>query len=175
MTEAAAVATHSQARSGATRRPSGAPSDPRLRGYLVRALGHETSAVQQYLAQAGLTGIWGLDEYCQRFRRDGVEELGHVERVMRRLLSLGVVPPTVPGQPVRLGRSLEEMLLIDRDLEVGVIRLYDEARRYSARISDVASEELFAGLLREEIEHLASIDSALEAEQAGSTRGARRG
>ena len=32
--------------------------DPRLTGYLARALSHEMTAVQQYLAQASLTEMW---------------------------------------------------------------------------------------------------------------------
>ena len=34
-------------------------SDPRLSGYLTRALSHELAAVQQYLMQARLVGLWG--------------------------------------------------------------------------------------------------------------------
>lgn len=166
MTGTAAIVAHSELEAEVTRRLAGAPLDPRLRGFLARALGHETSAVQQYLAQASLTRMWGLDEDCQRFRSDAIDELGHVERVMQRLLALGVVPPAASCQPVRLGRSVEEMLLVDRELEIDVIRLYDEASRYCSRIRDGVSEELFAGLLREEIEHLTSLDRALGGEEA---------
>jgi bacterioferritin len=146
--------------------------DPRLRGYLVRALGHETGAVQLYMAQAILAEMWGLHEQSRQFRTDGLEELDHVERVMRRLLEFGLAPPSLNGPPVRLGRSVEEMLLIDREMEVDVIRLYEEARLYSARIRDHASEELFAGLLGDELEHLAHIDVCLDkARSGGQQRG----
>jgi bacterioferritin len=135
---------------------------------LVRALGHETGAVQLYLAQAGLAAIWALDDESRQFRADGLDELGHGERVMKRLLELGVAPPAVASPPLRLGRSVEEMLIIDRELEVDVIRLYEQAGIYCARIQDRDSEELFAGLLREELEHLAHIDACLdEARSAG--------
>lgn len=145
--------------------------DPRLRGYLVRALGHEMGAVQLYLAQAGLAGMWALDDESRQFRTDGLDELGHVERVQQRLLELGMAPPAVAGPPVRLGRSVEEMLLIDRELEVEVIRLYEPARLYSARIRDQGSEELFAGLLRDELEHLAHIDAWLDEARSGARQG----
>ena len=38
----------------------GMTCDPRLSGYLSRALSHEMAAVQQYLLQAKLTGMWGM-------------------------------------------------------------------------------------------------------------------
>lgn len=145
--------------------------DARLRGYLVRALGHETGAVQLYLAQASLAAMWGLDEWARQFRTDGSEELGHVERVMQRLLELGIAPPAVATAPVRLGRSVEEMLLIDRELEVDVVRLYDQARLYGARTRDRVSEDLFASLLGDEMEHLAHIDASLDELRISERRG----
>ena len=36
--------------------------DPRLSAYLTRALSHEMAAVHQYLMQAKLVGLWGMDE-----------------------------------------------------------------------------------------------------------------
>lgn len=151
---------------GASCRPQGrAPvvvaADPRLRGHLLRALGHEMGAVQQYLAQASLAEMWELDDYARRFRRDGVDELAHVERLIHRMLLLGITPNSGSIAPVRQGRSVKEMLLIDRALEIEAIHAYDDAARYCARIGDRATEGLFAGLLREELEHLESIDEAL--------------
>jgi bacterioferritin len=143
-------------------------SDPRVRGYLVRALGYETGAVQQYLAQASLTAIWCLEDESRQFRADGIEELGHVERVLQRLLELGVTPPPVASPAVRLGGSVEEMLVIDRELEVDVVRLYEQAGLYSARVGDRSSEELFADLLRDELEHLAHIDACLDETRSGA-------
>lgn len=136
-------------------------ADPRLRGHLLRGLGHEMGAVQQYLAQASLAEVWGLDDYARRFRRDGVDELPHVERLIQRMLVLGITPNGGPIAAVRPGRSVEEMLLIDREIEIEAIHAYDDAARYCARIGDHLSEGLFAGLLREELEHLGSIDQTL--------------
>lgn len=141
-----------------------------MRGFLVRALGHELGAVQLYLAQASLAAMWGLDDWSRQFRNDGFEELGHVERVMQRLLELGMAPPAVAGPPVRLGRAVEEMLLIDRELEVDVVRLYEQARLYSARTRNLDCEKLFAGLLGDELEHLAHIDASLDALRSSERR-----
>ncbi len=119
-------------------------------------------AVQQYLAQATVAGMWELDDYSQRFRRDGVDELSHVERLIKRMLQLGITPNAGSIAPVRPGRSVEEMLLIDRDLEIEAIHAYDDAARYCARVGDRTTEGLFAGLLREELEHLGSIEESLD-------------
>ena len=133
--------------------------DPRLLGYLNRALGHEMAAVQQYMAQSKLCGLWGMADYCSHFRQDVTEELGHVESLMEALLKLGVAPHATQLPPVRLGRSLEEMIEIDRVLEVEAVRLYEEAAAYCTRVRDVDHHALFAQILRDELQHLDELDN----------------
>jgi len=132
--------------------------DPRLLGYLNRALGHEMAAVQQYMAQSKLCDLWDMAEYCSHFRQDVIEELGHVESLMGALLKLGVTPHATQLPPVRLGRTLEEMIEIDRVLEVEAVRLYEEAAAYCTRVRDFEHHALFAQILRDELQHLDELD-----------------
>jgi len=126
--------------------------------YLNRALTHEMAAVQQYIAQSKLCGLWGMAEYCSHFRQDVIEELGHVESLMEALLKLGVTPHATQLPAVRLGRSMEEMLAIDRVLEVEAVRLYEEAAAYCTRVRDFNHHALFAQILRDEMQHLDELD-----------------
>ncbi len=135
--------------------------DPRLAGYLARALNAEFAAVQQYSAQASLTSSWGLKEYSSRFRSDARDELEHVDLLIQQMLNVGIVPNGTQLPPVRLGRSIEEMLLIDRGMEVEVVRLYGEAERYCGRSRRGGLQELFRGLLDDETGHLRDLDELL--------------
>jgi bacterioferritin len=128
--------------------------DPRLLGYLNRALDHEMAAVQQYMAQSRLCDLWNLADYCAHFHQDVTEELGHVQSLMDALLRLGRAPNATQLPPVRLGRNLGEMIAIDRVLEVEAIRLYEEASAYCARVRDFVHHGLFAGILKDELMHL---------------------
>ena len=136
-------------------------NDPRMTGYLMRALSAEMAAVQQYLTQSSLSAMWQLKEYSGRFRRDAEEELGHAQRLIEHMLMLGIPFNGTQLPPIRPGRSLEEMLLIDRDLEIDVIRLYEEAAHYCARVRAEGLQALFAGLLQEELGHLRDLDHLL--------------
>lgn len=136
-------------------------TDPRLAGYLSRALNHEMAAVQQYLTQGTLSGLWGLTEYSARFHSDAAEEMEHARRLIERMLVLGVMPNATQLPAVRPGRSLVEMFELDRNLEVDAIRLYDEAARYSERFHDEASHRLFTELLEDEAGHLRDLDAML--------------
>jgi bacterioferritin len=135
--------------------------DPRLTGYLARALSHEMTAVQQYVAQASLAGMLGLDKHSRRFRDDAEEELRHAQQLIKRMLVLGTPSNGTQLQPIRPGRNLEEMLLIDRESEIQVIRLYEEATHYCARMRDSETQDLFAGLLQDELNHLHDLERML--------------
>jgi len=133
--------------------------DPRTLGWLSRALTHEMSAVQQYLAQSVLARLWGDETLSSKLRSEAVEELGHAERLMERLIVLGVAPSAGNLPPSRLGRSVDELLAADRQLEVDAVRLYQEAVAHARRMRDSDGASLLAEILAEEMEHVQEIDS----------------
>ena len=133
--------------------------DPRTLGWLSRALTHEMRAVQQYLAQSVLARMWGDEALSSKLRSEAVEELGHAERLMERLIAVGVAPSAGNLPPSRLGRSVDEMLAADRELEVDAVRLYQEAVAHAQRMRDSGSAALLTEILAEEMEHVQEIDS----------------
>jgi len=133
--------------------------DPRTLGWLSRALTHEMSAVQQYLAQSVLARLWGDEALSSKLRSEAVEELGHAERLMERLIAVGVAPSAGNLPPSRLGRNVDDMLAADRELEVEAVRLYQEAVAHARRMRDSDSAALLTEILAEEMQHVQEIDS----------------
>ena len=133
--------------------------DPRTLGWLSRALTHEMSAVQQYLAQSVLARLWGDEALSSKLRSEAVEELGHAERLMERLIVCGVAPSAGNLPPSRLGRSADDLLAADRELEVDAVRLYQEAIAHAQRMRDSDGAALLAEILADEMEHVQEIDS----------------
>jgi len=129
------------------------PSDQRVLGYLGRALSLELSAVQQYSTQARLAATWGLAEPARRMRNEATEELGHVERVIARMLALGAAPNASQLRPARVGPDLPALLRQDQALEHELVGLYDDATRYCAGQGDHDNRLFFETLLEEEKAH----------------------
>ncbi len=129
------------------------PADPRVLGYLGRALSLELSAVQLYSTQARLVGTWGLAEASERLRNEAIEELGHADRIMGRMLALGVAPGASQLRPVRLGSNLQELLVYNHGFENELISLYDNATRHCVRMGDHDNRLFFEALLKEEMSH----------------------
>lgn len=130
-----------------------ASADARVLGYLGRALSLELSAVQQYTTQARLAASWGLAEAARRLQTETNEEIGHADRIIGRMLALGVAPNASQLRPVRLGRNLRELLLQDHALEAEIVRLYADATQHCARMGDADSRMFFEALLEEERTH----------------------
>ena len=133
--------------------------DPRTLGWLSRALTHEMSAVQQYLAQSVLARLWGDEALSKQLRREAVEEMTHAERLMERLIQLGVAPSAGNLSPARLGTNADALLSADHTLEVDAVRLYQEALAHAKRMRDTASATLLADILSEEIAHVQELEA----------------
>jgi bacterioferritin len=144
---------------------------PRTLGYLGRALSLEYSAVQQYMTQAGLADAWGLKDAGDRFRREVVEELQHAERLVKRMLGLGVAPNASQLRPAGVARNLVDLLLQDRALEAEIVALYDEATEFCRRIGDAENAGFFEALLREEQHHAGEVEEWLRSLGAAADGG----
>jgi len=133
--------------------------DPRTLGWLSRALTHEMSAVQQYLAQSVLARLWGDEALSKQLRREAVEEMTHAERLMERLIQLGVAPSAGNLPPARLGANVDALLSADRNLEVDAVRLYQEALAHAKRMRDTVSAALLEDILSEEMAHVLELET----------------
>lgn len=125
----------------------------RVLGYLGRALSLELSAVQQYMTQACLVEIWGDMPASDRFRQESVEEMRHAERLMQRMLSLGVAPSASQLKAFSHAPNLAGLLRLDAALEADLIQHYAEAVRFCVLIGDAESEAFFRTLWIEEQHH----------------------
>ena len=126
---------------------------PRVLGFLGRALSLELSAVQQYMTQASLAELWGHAEAADRFRRETVEELRHAERLVQRMLALGVAPGASQLPPADTASDLAGLLRLDAALEADLIQHYAEAVRFCVLIGDADHDSFFRALWQEEQQH----------------------
>ena len=144
---------------------------PRVLAYLGRALSLELTAVQQYMTQASLVGLWGDEASAERFREETVEEMQHAERIVQHMLKLGVAPAASQLQPVTHAPDLLGLLEQNADLEHQLVEHYAEATRFCRLIHDQDNAAFFQALLDDEQHHGEELDAWLK--QLGGPR--RRG
>jgi bacterioferritin len=140
---------------------------PRVLAYLGRALSLEFSAVQQYMTQASLVELWGDRQAADRFRHETVEEMQHAERIVQRMLALGVAPAASQLRPVTHASDLVGLLRFNQILENDLIDHYDEAVRFCVQIGDGDDASFFRALLNDEQHHGRELAGWLESLGAG--------
>ena len=126
---------------------------PRVLGFLGRALSLELSAVQQYMTQAALLDRWGEGLWADRLRHETVEEMKHAERIVQRMLQLGVAPAASQLLPAETAPDLAGLLRQNAALEELLVHHYAEAVRFCVLIRDPEGEAFFRALWNEEREH----------------------
>jgi len=135
---------------------------PRVLGFLGRALSLELTAVQQYMTQASLVGLWGDEASAERFREETVEEMQHAERIVQQMLSLGVAPAASQLQPVTHATDLVGLLEQNADLEQQLVSHYDEAVRFCRLLNDQHNAAFFQSLLEDEQHHMQDLETWLK-------------
>ena len=129
------------------------PVHPRVLGDLGRALSLELTAVQQYMTQASLVGLWGDQAAADRFREETVEEMQHAEKIVRRMLALDVAPAASQLRPVTHAPDLVGLLQHNQLLENDLVEHYADAVRFCVLIGDGDNEAFFQELWNEERAH----------------------
>jgi len=109
--------------------------------------------------------LWGDEALAKHLRHEAVEELEHAERLMERLILLGVAPSAGSLPPARLGRGVTDLLAADRVLEVDAVRLYQEAVAHARRMRDADSAALLEGILDEELRHVRELDGMMTGQE----------
>lgn len=133
--------------------------DSRTVAWLQRALQHELSAVQQYLAQSVLARLLGDAALGDQLRQEALEELGHAEELMQRLIQLGIAPHAGALEVAHLGQGPQDFAALNRQMEWSAVRLYQDATDHARRVRDGATEALMQRLAREEAGHLERLGS----------------
>lgn len=137
-------------------------ADAQVLGYLGRGLSLELSAVQLYTTQARLLTAWGLAEPAARLQEEAREEMGHVERIIGRMLALGAAPAASTLRPVGLGTDLYELLKYDQAFENELVALYRDAAGYCASRGYQDDRLFFQEIMAEEEQHARELESWLE-------------
>jgi bacterioferritin len=86
----------------------------------------------------------------------------HAEAIAERLDYLGGALTTKPS-PITVGKSVKDMLQINKKAEEDAIKLYKEIIALAAKENDVVTKRLFEEILSQEEDHHNQFSTLLEA------------
>ena len=136
--------------------------DPKVIEYLNKSLRHELTAVSQYWLHYRLQEDWGLGHMAKKSREESIEEMGHADKLIERIIFLGGHPNLQQLDPLRIGQTPKETLECDLAAEIDARALYEEAHEYCQSAGDYVTMSLFEGLLVDEEGHIDFLETQLD-------------
>jgi bacterioferritin len=130
--------------------------------HLNKLLANEQSAFHQYLLHSQLLKSWGVEKLAKTERDEAMEEVGHAELLIERILYLAGTPKMDGGEPAQASADVRETLQRDLALEVGGIADLREGIATAERTGDSVSRELMVKILTDEEQHEDHLATQLE-------------
>lgn len=136
--------------------------DPKVIGYLNKALYNELTAINQYFLHAKMLKNWGLKELAEHEYHESIDEMKHADQLADRILFLEGLPNFQALGKLRIGEGPREIMECDLALEMDAVPLLREAIAYCESVGDYVSRDLFSDILESEEEHIDWIETQLE-------------
>ncbi|MFQ5832389.1 MAG: bacterioferritin [Candidatus Thorarchaeota archaeon] len=128
---------------------------------LNNAVSRELAVSIQYMWQH--VKIYGFDHVAvgDELKKIAIQEMIHAEEIAERIDYLGGEPTTIPAA-IKIGKTPEEMIGIDKEAEEAAIALYKTIIDKAAEEKDYVTKRLFEGILAEEEDHHNTFRTLLE-------------
>lgn len=121
--------------------------DTNVLDHLNALLAGELTAADQYFIHSRMYGNWGLHKLHERVSHEMSEELDHASKLIARMLFLEGTPDLSKRAPLKVGKSVPEMLKNDLELELGVVKHLRDVIAYCETASDYQTREILEAML----------------------------
>ncbi|MBB3046063.1 bacterioferritin [Litorivivens lipolytica] len=117
-------------------------------------LSYELAAMDQYFIHSRMYDDWGLQKLHERIAHEFEDEKGHASELIERILFLEGTPDMVTREPIKVGKTVPEMLQSDLDVEVAVGDALKETIALCESLRDYNTREILEKLLEDtEVDH----------------------
>ena len=120
---------------------------------LNEALHEELTAINQYFLHAEMCENWGYERLSKYVRKLSIVEMKHAEKLIERILFLDGAPNMAAPVQLSVGSAVKQQLENDLNLEIGAVKLYNNAVKLARAEGDNGSEQLLQSILKDEEEH----------------------
>ncbi len=132
-----------------------------LMDMLNEAIARELQVSIQYMWQHVTVPGINSESVGGVFKKISIVEMKHAEAIAERLDYLGGALTTKPN-PIEVGKTVREMLQLDKKAEEDAIKLYKEIVALAAKEGDIVTRKLFEGILTDEEDHHNQFSTLLE-------------
>jgi bacterioferritin len=127
---------------------------PEILALLNERLSEELTAISLYMVHSEMCANWGYDKLHEAFEKQAIDEMKHAEMLIGRILFLEGAPTVTKLQPMKVGTTVEEMVVADEDAERDAIKAYNATIAAAVAHADNGTRELIAKILLDEERHV---------------------
>jgi bacterioferritin len=120
---------------------------------LNELLADELTAISQYMVHSEMCDNWGYEKLHKAKEKQAIEEMGHAELLIQRILFLDGIPIVSKLHPMTIGKHVPEMIANDQKLELGAVSAYNRAIRLAHEVDDQATVDLMTRIVKDEEAH----------------------
>lgn len=129
---------------------------------LNQMLTYELTSINQYFLHSEMYLDWGLHELYERIHHEMEDEKGHATDLMQRILFLEGHPGVENLNPMKIGKTVPEMLQSDLKLELEGRKLLQETIALCESLADYQTREILEKLLSDtEVDHIYWLEQQL--------------
>jgi bacterioferritin len=121
---------------------------------LNQRLGEELTAINQYIVHAEMCANWGYDKLHKAIEHQAIDEMHHAEWLIQRIIFLEGTPIVSKLNPMKIGKTVLEMVENDQQDELGAVKAYNETIKLAEDVKDKASSDLLTKILKMEEGHV---------------------
>ena len=135
--------------------------DDRVIEFLNEQLTAELTAINQYFLHSKMQENFGWVKLAKHTRAESFDEMRHAETLTDRILFLDGLPNYQRLFPLRIGRTITQMLEADMAVETEAVDRLRHGIEYMRGVSDVTSANIFEDILGDEEEHIDYLETQL--------------
>lgn len=136
-------------------------SDPKVIEHLNAQIKCELTAVNQYFVHYRMYEHWGLDRLAAKERAESIEEMTHLDNLMKRVFMLDGLPNLQDQHKLMIGENVKETLECDLKLEYAAQACCKEGMDYCDKVRDYVSRDLLKVLLIDTEGHIDYLETQL--------------
>ena len=121
---------------------------------LDQLLADELTAINQYMVHSEMCENWGYNKLHMDIRKQAMDEMHHAEWLIERMIFFEGTPTVSKLNPIKIGKSVTEMINNDDKDELDAVRSYNEAIKLARELDDQGTVDLLTKILKMEEGHV---------------------
>ena len=136
--------------------------NPQVIEKLNELLADELTAINQYMVHSEMCADWGYERLHEAIEKRAIEEMGHAEKLIGRILFLEGIPIVTNLNAIHIGKDVLKQFENDVNSEYGAAKMYNESIQLAYEMKDNNTKTLLEEILKDEEDHIDWIEEQMD-------------